>query len=569
MTFNLAALQHANVVLPGEVLIGERVARLAHEPADSPATVALVLALAAARHGSSALDLRLVPTMPTGAPDEDASPLGDVLAVPDAETWHQDISRSALVTQGVLHIEKDLVFLDRYWRDEQLIADAIRRRTALTPPPLREPTDTAHLDKLDSEQRQAVRGVFTHTTTVLTGGPGMGKTHTVARVITALRQNNPDLRIALAAPTGKAAARMSAALQESGAPITEEATTLHRLLGSRPDNSSRFIHNRSNALPHDVVIVDEASMISLSLMARLMESLRDTTRLLLIGDPDQLASVDAGSVLGDLISGLEISGAGTFAHSERDGIVSVIRLAVDHRVQGAHVDLARSLRDGDADKVMETFRSLSPGITFIESDDPHLSDVNDAVEHAKRLHVAAVRGDADAALAEINASRILTGHRSGPMGTRRWNRLVENALAEYAPTIAHHEMYAGRPLLITKNDYSLGLANGDTGVIINRDDDLIAVIETSSGRLELSPWRLGDIETMYAMTVHKAQGSQAKNVTVLVPPEDSQLLTRELLYTAVTRSTQNLTIIGTEKAVRDAVNSSGARTSGLSARISS
>jgi exodeoxyribonuclease V alpha subunit len=167
----------------------------------------------------------------------------------------------------------------------------------------------------------------------------------------------------------------------------------------------------------------------------------------------------------------------------------------------------------------------------------------------------------------LNTSRLLCAHRTGPFGTRHWNQLIEHALTERAPEVSMQTMYVGRPILVTRNDYGLGVNNGDAGVIIRTDVGPLAVIETGSGILTLSPWRLSDIETMHAMTVHKAQGSQVANVVVLVPPPGSRLLTREMLYTAVTRAQQHLSIVGSRVAIRQAVQAPAQRSSGLAQRL--
>jgi exodeoxyribonuclease V alpha subunit len=184
------------------------------------------------------------------------------------------------------------------------------------------------------------------------------------------------------------------------------------------------------------------------------------------------------------------------------------------------------------------------------------------------LRELALHGEAQAALTHLNDYRLLCAHRSGPFGTRHWNRLVEHRLAEHAPEVGLQPMYIGRPILITRNDYGLGVSNGDTGVIIHTDDGPLAVIETGSGIQHFAPWRLADVETMHAMTVHKAQGSQASRVAVIVPPVGSRLLTRELLYTAVTRAQDHLTIVGSRDALGIAAQSPAQRSSGLARRLS-
>ena len=384
---------------------------------------------------------------------------------------------------------------------------------------------------------------------MLTGGPGTGKTTTVARLLALFAEQaqlagRPSLRIALAAPTGKAAARLLEAVQievdrldavdQERLPVLR-AMTMHRLLGSRPDTSSRFRHNRANRLPHDVIVIDETSMVSLTMMARLLEAVRPSTRLLLVGDPDQLASVEAGAVLADLVDGLS-------ARSD----ARVAALKTSHRFGESIGELASAIRDGDADRAIEVLRAGGEHIEWIEADDPseHLRKV--LVPHAVRVRQAAVLGDVGAALATLDEHRLLCAHRRGPYGVAHWNRRVERWLTEATGEPIWSDWYAGRPLLVTANDYGLGLYNGDTGVAVQIEGALRAVIAGTEEQRAFATSRLSDIETMHAMTIHKSQGSQADEVTVLLPPADSRLLTRELLYTAVTRAKSRVRLIGDE-----------------------
>ena len=366
------------------------------------------------------------------------------------------------------------------------------------------------------------------------------------------------LRIALAAPTGKAAARLQEAVQlEVGklAPSDQEAlaglhaTTLHRLLGSRPDTSARFRHHRGNRLPHDVIVVDETSMVSLTMMARLLEAVRPETRLVLVGDPDQLASVEAGAVLADLVDGL---GEGRIA-----------ALKTSHRFGKSIGTLATAIRVGDADKAVEVLRAGGEHIEWIDTDDPRERLRNVLVRHAVALRTAAVLGDERAALQVLDDHRLLCAHRRGPFGVAYWNRQVERWLTEETGEPIWSSWYAGRPVLATANDYGLGLYNGDTGVTVVRDGALRVVI----GDATFATSRLADVETMHAMTIHKSQGSQADEVTVLLPQEESRLLTRELFYTAVTRAKERVRVVGSEAALRAAIERRAIRASGLARRL--
>jgi exodeoxyribonuclease V alpha subunit len=310
-------------------------------------------------------------------------------------------------------------------------------------------------------------------------------------------------------------------------------------------------------LPHDVVVVDEASMVSLTLMARLLEALRPDSRLLLVGDPDQLASVEAGAVLADLVDGL----------GERSD-VRIAALKTSHRFGESIGALASAIRDGDADAAIELLKAGGEHVVWVDTDEPAAELRKVLVPHALRLREAALLGDANMALATLEEHRLLCAHRRGPFGVRYWNHQTERWLTDATGDPLWTDWYAGRPVLVTTNDYGLGLYNGDTGVTVARGDGLRTVVAAGAGPVEFATGRLSDVETMHAMTIHKSQGSQADEVTVLLPPEDSRLLTRELLYTAVTRAKKRVRVIGPEASVRAAVQRRVVRASGLARRLS-
>ena len=553
----------AGVLTAADVHVARRLGELTGER-DERALLAAALATRAVRHGSVCLDLGTVADV---APE---------LPWPAYDAWVGAVAESPLVGQGVLRWEFDLLYLDRYRHQEQEVCTDLRRRLAQPPPAV----DLAVLDTglqrvfgepTFAEQREASRRAATQWTTVLTGGPGTGKTTTVAGLLALLTEqaalSGDDLRIALTAPTGKAAARLQEAVAEASARLapqdrrrlgTLEASTLHRLLGSRRDNGTRFRHNRSNRLPHDVIVVDETSMVSLTMMTRLVEAVRPDARLILVGDPDQLASVDAGAVLSDLVSG--------FADAE-DG--PVVRLATTHRFGEEIGRLAAALRDGSADDVLTALRTGSTEVEFVESEDPASLLRAPILEAARAVRTAADAGQADAAVAALDRHRLLCAHREGPYGVRHWNRQVEHWLAEATGDPLYEEMYVGRPLMVTANDYGLGLYNGDVGVVVREADGRRAVIAGADGLTAFATSRMSDVETMFATTIHKSQGSQADEVTVLLPPEDSRLLTRELFYTAVTRAKKKVRVVGPEASVRAAVQRRAQRASGLSQRLGS
>jgi exodeoxyribonuclease V alpha subunit len=447
---------------------------------------------------------------------------------------------------------------------------------------------------------------------VVAGGPGTGKTTTVARIVALLAEQSaaagdPPPLVALAAPTGKAAARLEEAVHEEaielpvGDPIRDQllglqASTLHRLLGWRPGSHSRFRHNRSQRLPHDVVIVDETSMVSLPLMARLVEAIRPSARLILIGDPGQLASIEAGAVLGDIVGpaseGLHMQSSARALLAEAtgqtisaedpaagvtigDGIVVLDRV---HRFGGGIARVAEAIRRGDADGVISALADTPGEVTWIPVDvseaasSDALAPVRDSAVAAARDVIGAARaGAAKEALDALGTFRVLCAHRRGPHGVATWTARIEGWLASSIEGFDPQERsYVGRPLLVTENDYELRLYNGDTGVVVAAGDDgdrVSAVFERRGEILEFSPTRLDAVDTVYAMTVHKSQGSQFDTAAVLLPAVSSRILTRELLYTAVTRARRGLILVGTEAAVRAAVGRPIARASGLGWRL--
>jgi exodeoxyribonuclease V alpha subunit len=299
-----------------------------------------------------------------------------------------------------------------------------------------------------------------------------------------------------------------------------------------------------------VIVVDETSMVSLTMMARLLEAVRPETRLVLVGDPDQLASVEAGAVLADLVDGL--------------GEAKIAALKTSHRFGKSIGELATAIRVGDADRVIEMLRAGDEHIEWIDAEDPREKLRNVLVPQAVALRTAAILGDEQAALKILDEHRLLCAHRRGPFGVTHWNRQVERWLTEETGEPIWSSWYAGRPVLVTANDYGLGLYNGDTGVTVVRDEALRAVI---GGAGDFATSRLADVETMHAMTIHKSQGSQADEVTVLLPQEDSRLLTRELFYTAVTRAKERVRVVGSEAALRVAVERRAVRASGLGRRL--
>jgi exodeoxyribonuclease V alpha subunit len=613
----LREFNEAGVLAVADVHVALRLGRLAEEK-NEHALLATAFAVRAPRLGSVCVDLATISATVATDLDEVIDP--ESLPWPESETWLDSLASSPLVAVGEegaddrpLRLVGTTLYLDRYWRDERFVADdLLARNEAIGDVEIGVLADG--LNRLfDGEepdlQRLAAATCVLRRLAVVGGGPGTGKTTTVTRILVLLDEQaraadaQPPL-VALAAPTGKAAARLEEAVHEeaSALELGEEervrllemsASTIHRLLGWRPGCANRFRHDRRNQLPHDVVVIDETSMVSLSLMARLLEAVRRDARLILVGDPKQLASVEAGAVLGDLVGpaadGVRMREPARSRLAEvaqqtapatdpprgatiGDGIVVLRRV---HRFAGAIADLAEAVRAGDPDTSLAILREGYEDVRWLDVDIGDLSR-RDALDPVREAAVAAGRavvesagaGDAAGALAALGSFRLLCAHRRGAYGVATWNAVVESWLASELDRFAEDVWYVGRPLLVMENDHGLRLFNGDTGVIVAREGGRkSAVFERQGGLVEISPTRLEAVETLHALTIHKSQGSQVDAVAALLPDPGSRILTRELLYTAVTRARKSMIVCGTEAAIRAALARPVAHASGLGRRL--
>jgi exodeoxyribonuclease V alpha subunit len=520
----------AGVLAPADVHVARRLAALVPQPDESVA-LAVALAVRAPRIGHVYVDLATIRDTATVDTDEPV----DISALPwpDPDEWIARVAASPLLA-GPLHLEGSSLYLDRYWREERQVAADLRVLRDAPPAAVDESLLGTGLERFtDPQQRRAADTAVRRRFAVVAGGPGTGKTTTVARIVALLLDQQPGALIALAAPTAVAAARLTDAMRAAGIEDVE-ARTLHRLLGWRPDSHSRFRHDRGNRLPHDVVIVDETSMVGLWQMARLVEAVRPSARLILVGDPGQLTSIEAGAVLGDIAAA---------------GGDSIVVLGEVYRYDERIGRLAEAIRRGDADSTVAALGA----VTWVTGDDVDVVRGR-AVATARAVTEAAEAGDGPGAIAALGSFRLLCAHRRGPYGVSAWTAQIEDWTGAGGA-----EWYVGRPLLVTANDYGLQLFNGDTGVVIAAESGLMAAFE----RTAVSPTRLAAIDTVYAMTVHKAQGSQFDTAAVVLPEPTSPILTRELLYTAVTRARRELIVVGSEEAVRAAVARPVARASGL------
>ncbi len=686
-TGKLGEFNRAGVLGVADVHAAATICRIGGEPREE-VQLAVALTVRALRTGSVCIDLRTVAqAVFSDTTAEDAGTQLDVseLDWPEPDGWMQacltspvitvdravapaDVDRKASTqpadgpdgstgTAGTdadgpetapvrpLRMAGGLLYLERYWHQQETVRQVLLRRATAAPPVvdperLREGLarvfDSAGLasGEPDRQRLAAAVGVL-QWVSVLAGGPGTGKTTTVAGLLALLRDQSQrsghgvdgdrqtgPLRVALAAPTGKAAARLEEAVRAAADRMADDdkittadrawitqlsSSTLHRLLGWVPQSRSRFRHNAANHLPYDVVVVDEMSMVSLTLMARLLEALRPDTRLILVGDPDQLSSVEAGAVLADIVNApgrpnpttdatLAAVQAGEPAAdpSLRNGVV---RLRHTWRFGGAIDELAQAIRASDDDRVIDILRSGGPGLIFTEIDQGSAAEApsnrfpgqaparsqpgspipataamgrlrDEVLTAGRMINDAARSGDIAGALAGLDQHRLLCAHRTGPFGVTRWSREAERWLTEAIQGYgAAGEWYPGRPLLITTNDYELGLYNGDTGAVVQTQAGVRAAFGRGGEPALIAPARLDSVQTMHALTVHRAQGSQFRAVTFVVPPPESPLLTRELLYTAVTRATEQVYVIGTEAAIRRATRRPANRASGLRSRL--
>jgi exodeoxyribonuclease V alpha subunit len=568
------------------------------------------LALAAATvsrkrsEGHICLDLPAVAgkKLPDAA-DDAAQPI----TCPELDTWKKKLWASPVVGapgefKPLILDEAGRLYLHRYWEFETALAAEVKRRVseAASAPAaklLNECIDRLFTPVARGEadwQRAAALTAVLKQFCVISGGPGTGKTWTLVRILALLLElaQGKPLRIAVAAPTGKAAARIQdeirAAKEQLPCPDTikaqlpEQATTIHRLLGATPD-SALFRHNANNPLPTDVVAVDEASMVDLALMAKLFAAIPASAKVILLGDKDQLASVEAGAVLGDICAGLEgraatsatkpipigapCGGLETVRPTLSDCIVQLrknYRFAEDSAIQR----LANAINDGDVPHAIEILNeSGAPesGLAWRKLPEPRSMK---SMLREKLLAGFAPYFAANDPLASLDAQgrfRVLCALRAGPYGVARLNELAEEIFEDAGLIRRTGPWYSRRPIMVTRNDYALRLFNGDTGAVTPDDEGgACACFLGAEGELrKVLPARLPEHETAYGMTVHKSQGSEFERVLIILPDCDVPILTRELLYTAITRARAGVEIWATEAVLATAIARRMTRNSGL------
>jgi exodeoxyribonuclease V alpha subunit len=607
----LFEFERAGLIQTADRHIAVTLARLLGEV--SPIVVlAVAMAARGPRYGHVAVDLMTVATTAIAETvlDRSADPVPDP-SWPEPEEWVLQVARSPLVSvlsdargtpnpDAPLVLVGTLLYLQKYWVYERSVAQQLRERSERDVAPQARDSLGIATGLLTGEgsqaQLQAVAAGLSRGLTVLVGGPGTGKTTTVAAMVAEILSRisgDQTLTVALAAPTGKAAARLGEAFAAAASTLpadlaarlhSVEASTIHRLLGASWHSPTEFRYHRARPLPQDLVIVDEASMISMPLMARLLDAIRPEARCVIVGDPGQLASVEAGSVLADIAA----AGNRLASRPSADADQRVITLHHSRRFPGESPigRLATAIGEGDVAAALAVLRdpmsaqARAGAVSWIE----HAEDIrplDDAATRSvvaemwrpslQRIRAAAEIGDARIALDEMMRMRVLCAHRRGPFGVQTWNRAAEawsrGGSRSHSSQAADGPWYPGKVVMVTVNNERLGLFNGDLGVVVSEQDQIRVAVDHASGIRMIASGQLEALETASAMTIHKSQGSEFDHVVVVLPSADSRLVTRELLYTGVTRAKTHMTLVASEAVIAAAITTRISRASGLQAQL--
>ncbi|MDR3090404.1 MAG: exodeoxyribonuclease V subunit alpha [Desulfobulbaceae bacterium] len=456
------------------------------------------------------------------------------------------------------------LYLTRYFRYEKQLAEQCLGRLAGDTSWQENTLFARLLPESDSGQRQAGVISLTKKLCLITGGPGVGKTATVVKIIALLLERfGLSIQIALCAPTGKAAMRLKESILSSldslplppeiVAAIPRQSFTLHRLLGAR-GRSPYFRHNHDNPLSYDVVVVDEASMVDLALMSKLADALKPSARLILLGDPHQLASVESGAVFAEMLAGLPRSRAD---------------LTKNYRFNPGIGELAQAIRQGDAEAAWAVLRDEKRPRAVLTA----RRDI-DALIAARIATYLEVIGQFPAVgiavvFAAFRRFQTLCATREGENGVAGVNERALRLLRRKGHAVGRNPWYSGRPVLLRRNDFSLGLYNGDIGICLSDESgEFMVWFEGDGGFRPLPPWRLPEHDTAWAMTIHKSQGSECAEVLLILPETDTPVLSRELLYTGVTRARDQIRLVINRETLRLALSRPVLRASGLAAFFS-
>ncbi|PQQ23965.1 exodeoxyribonuclease V subunit alpha [Photorhabdus luminescens] len=586
---------------------------------DKDPVLLLVMALLSAETGTGHVCLPVNRITPEyffdGRHREFAEQLWRAAGKPDEQSLLIALENCAAVSDGLqptpVVLSHDRLYLQRMWQSECQVAAFFSGN---------QPTDNIQEQQLRTVldelfmlpeetvdwQKVAAAVAVTSRISVISGGPGTGKTTTVAKLLAALIKLNPDKKqvIQLAAPTGKAAARLTESLNSAvrKLPLTEkqfaympdQAQTIHRLLGAQPD-SQRLRYDRDNPLSLDVLVVDEASMVDLPMMARLIDALPPKAKIVLLGDRDQLASVEAGAVLGDICRFAELGYSITRAQQlsrltgcrldagDQQNIPEVrdrlclLRKSYRFNMDSGIGQLAAAVNQGKSRQALSILQQPLKDICFypLSDDEDYQRLLTETVSgyHAY-LQLVAEQAPAKAILDEFNRYRLLCALREGPFGVSGLNERIEQLLHRQGlirrPVGAFSRGYAGRPIMISRNDSTLGLFNGDIGIMLRDENhELRAYFQLPDGQIKgIQPSRLPQHETAYVMTVHKSQGSEFDHTALVLPTQFVPVVSRELVYTAITRARENLTLYAHEAVLRQAIQTPTQRRSGLAERLS-
>lgn len=599
----LLEMQRRGVLSPLDRHLALGLGRMTDE-ADPDVLLAVALVSRATQQGHVCVDLTSFQHTPLL--DADELPVLD-LPLPEIEAWCDRLRASALVGDGAeptpLVLEDPArLYLYRYAAYQRTLIEAIHTRVSVG-----EEIDAEVLraglvrmfpsveEAPDDLQRRAAVLALLRRFSVISGGPGTGKTSTVVRILALLQEQalacGGPLRVLLLAPTGKAAQRLGESVErqlerlecapEVAASIPSRASTIHRALGYQPRTPTRFRHGAEHPLPADVVLVDEASMVDLATMAKLVSAVHRDARLILLGDRDQLASVEAGAIFGDLCGAdaapgysrdfveAAVAAAGEdLPVAERSAAIqdSIVHLEHSYRYRaGSGIDrLARAVNAGDRDAALATFDVPAAG-------EVELLKARDEVELDRILEPVAVRGFArlgagsvDEKFACLEELRVLCAHRRGVFGAEQLNERIEGWLRAAGVLDVEDEWYDGRPIMVTRNDYQLELFNGDVGVVArDSDGQLMAYFQSGDGLRSIVPARLPPHETVFATTVHKSQGSEFDSIVLVLPDKVSPILTRELVYTGITRAKHKVSVLAPAEVLGAACERGIERASGL------
>lgn len=471
----------------------------------------------------------------------------------------------ALERIAPLVLEDQRLYLYRYWWDEYRLAQALKQLNHATPVTLPQTDIQALCEGTHAQQALAIQQSLQSGLTVITGGPGTGKTFTLVRILLALLQQNNQLRVALAAPTGKAAARMQEALRQSleKLPVSAElanklpktAFTLHRLLGMGHNTQPKF--NAQQPLAYDLIIVDEASMIDLRMASQLITAVSPQARLILLGDANQLAAVEAGAVLA------EIGKAQTLK-------ANCVHLTHSQRFGGFIGQLAEAVCQGNSKQALQIAQQANQQEVFYHPlEQPEATAKKLFEGYTSFVEALKQQQTIDKVMESFDEYRVLCAVREGAYGVNAINQrlsvLLQKALGLHEESAI---WYHGRPVMVTQNDYSLDIFNGDIGITFAEEDGFYVYFPARDAQHKrISAARLAHSETALALTIHKSQGSEFKQVAVLLPKEDSAILSRQLLYTGITRAKKQVHLWAIEALFLKAIVQQTQRAAGLHIKI--